>query len=814
MKDKKIKILFAPSDGAGVGHFRSIWPAQQMEKEYSDEIYVEINSDFVSDPNYYKQFDIVHFHRQLGPYDGMQALIAELRKYGVIVIMDIDDYWVPPKTHPLYIAAIKDKLPEKITAAFKLVDYVTTTTDIFAGHIRKYNHNVHVIPNAIDLNHRMWKDVDTKKTDKLRFSWIGGSCFDNKTEILTNEGFKLFKDLNGKETVACLNPSNNNLEFHKPLGYIKKPFNGKLNCGINNLIDYAVTPNHNMYVSLANNLSKKELDFKLIQSQNLTNKNMHFKKDAIWEGVKQDEFEISKIYFNEEPERELEIIHSHSLRKHEGHKKIENRNEKYYSSLKLDMNLWLKFFGFWMAEGWTSSTPGLFQVGVAQTKNNGYLEEMFDTLKKLGFNPTYTKDLRQVRVFDKRLWVYLSQFGKAENKYVPTEILRLCPSQLSIFLEWYLKGDGSQEKGGKRFDKRIEKIVEYNSERKRAYTVSKVLADNIQEICLKLGLISTVTNRGKKNSVLKDGRKLIAQHDAYVISIGSNGIRNKKNPLLKAENQFQIDYNDYVYCVEVPDNIIFVRRNGKTMWCGNSHLNDLEILQPSMNILHNDKSLQEKYQLVMCGYDVRGFMTEVDQDGKHVNTRKILPSETVWNRFEEIFTNNYNPNVISEDYKKYLLKYSNEEYKGADVYKGPYIRRWTLPLTRYGEHYNFCDVCLAPLAENTFNEVKSELKIIEAGLKRKVLIAQDYSVYKELITNGVNGILINKKNNTRGWYEAIKYLINHPEKVKELSDNLYDFVIKRYTLDIVTKQRVEFYKDIIKQKETENQQIPMDANAQ
>lgn len=435
MKDKKIKILFAPSDGAGVGHFRSIWPAQQMEKDFSDEIYVEINSDFVSDPNYYKQFDIVHFHRQLGPYEGMQALVTELKKSGVIVIMDIDDYWIPPKTHPLYIAAIKDKLPEKITSAFKLVDYVTTTTDIYAEHIKKYNHNVHVIPNAIDLNHRMWKNVDTKKTDKLRFSWIGGSCFDNKTEILTNEGFKLFKDLNGKETVACLNPSNNNLEFNKPLGYIKKPFNGKLNCGINNLIDYAVTPNHNMYVSLANNLNKKELDFKLIQSQNLTNKNMHFKKDAIWKGVKQDEFEISKIYFNEEPEKELEIIHSHSLRKYEAHKKIENRNEKYYSSLKLDMNLWLKFFGFWMAEGWTSSTQGLFQVGVAQTKNNGYLEEMFDTLKKLGFNPTYTKDLCQVRVFDKRLWAYLSQFGKAENKYVPTEILRLCPSQLNIFLE-------------------------------------------------------------------------------------------------------------------------------------------------------------------------------------------------------------------------------------------------------------------------------------------------------------------------------------------------------------------------------------------
>jgi len=141
------------------------------------------------------------------------------------------------------------------------------------------------------------------------------------------------------------------------------------------------------------------------------------------------------------------------------------------------------------------------------------------------------------------------------------------------------------------------------------------------------------------------------------------------------------------------------------------------------------------------------------------------------------------------------------------VYTGSYVRRWTLPLTRYGEHYNYCDVCMAPLAENIFNEVKSELKIIEAGLTKKVLIAQDYSVYKKLITNGHNGILINKKNNVRGWYEAIKFLVNNPDKVKEMSQNLYDFVVSRYTLEVVTQNRVNFYKEIIKKRKEESQKI-------
>lgn len=803
MQDKKIKVLMQLSDNAGVGHYRSIWPAQEIEKTYGDEIFVEINLDTPLSLEDYKKFDIVHFHRQLGPWEKLDELTKELRKHGVITVMDLDDYWSVPTTHPMYAATIKEKMSEKITNAFKLVDYVSTTTNIFAKEIQKFNKNTIIIPNGIDMSHRMWQQIDTKKTDKVRVSWIGGSCFSKDTEVLTSEGFKYFKDLNGNEKIACLNPNNNELEYHKPLGYIKKEFNGKLNCGKNNLIEYEVTPNHNMYVSIADSLTQKKLNLNLVQSEKVHGKNMHFKKDAMWNGEDRKEFILSKLYnYQEKVELEMSMSNVYNY-------KIATNSlvaiEKYSNNLTLNMDSWLKFFGFWIAEGWASTTPGLFQVGIAQIKNNGYLEEIYQTLIELGFNPTYTKDLCQVRVFDKRLWTYLSQFGKAENKFIPQEILSLCPRQLNIFLDWYLKGDGSQENGGKRFDKRLTKdgqvrgIVSFNSKRKRAYTVSKKLSDNIQEICLKLGIISTITNRGIRSSTMKDGRKVFGRHDAFVISVGENSIRSRKTPLLKKEDQFQIDYNDFVYCVEVPYNIIYVRKNGKTMWCGNSHMSDLDLITSSMNILMNDTSLKDKFQIVMCGYDVRGFMTEVGPNGEYMNTRKIQPSETIWNKFEEIFTNHYNG--ISPEYKNYLLKYSKEEFKNEDVYLGNYVRRWTLPLTRYGEHYNYCDVCLAPLTETMFNEVKSELKIIEAGLTRKTLIAQDFGIYKELIENGKNGILIPKMDNMRGWYTAIKKVVLDKDYREMLANNLYDFVIDKYTLAAVTKTRVEFYRDIIKKRD-------------
>ena len=816
MSDKKIRILQCPSDLQGVGHMRNIWPAQSLSKHFGDEFEVEINHQPNMDNlSYLKQFDIIHFHRHLGAYETMERVFAELKAAGVTLIMDIDDFWEPPTTHPLYQIVKSEKLTEKIIETIKISDYVTTTTDIFASYIKKYNKNVIVIPNAVDMNHQMWKsEVTPNLTDKCRISWIGGSCYDKNTEILTENGFKFFKDLLKDEKVACLNPNTNELEYHLPNGYIKEKYKGKLQCGKNSTIDYAVSPNHNMYVSVAENLTAKKLNFSLIQSEKVFRKNMHFKKDAIWNGEEQIYFTIPALQENKEI---LDTFKDNDTLCVVVKKK--SVLSKHKTDKIVNMNLWLKFFGFWVAEGWTSSTDGSFQVGVAQKKDNGYLKEIFNTLKELGYNPIYTKDTFQIRVFDKQLWDYLRQFGKAHEKFIPKELLNLPKEQLEIFLDWYLKGDGSKENGGKRFDKRINKdkkqrgIVSYKSERQRGYTTSKALADNIQEICLKIGVVSTITNRGLRNSIMKDGRNVIAKHDAYVISIGSNGIRSRKTPLLKSENQFEIDYNDFIYCVNVPNNIIFIRRNGKTMWCGNSHFHDLKLLEKSMTMLHNNKALEDKFQIVMCGFDIRGNITEIAQDGSR-NTRNITPEETIWLKFEEIFTNKYSHVRDDKEYMKWLKKIKREEYPGE--YTKNYVRRWTLPLTQYGKHYDYCDVCLAPIDSvdvtrtdkgqivnqvNYFNEVKSELKIIEAGMKKKCLIAQDFGIYKQLLTNGENGILID--DNKDGWYKAIRKVIQEPEYRQMLAENLHNFVKDKYELKNVTTFRAEIYKKVLQDKKVE-----------
>ena len=113
--DGKIRILFYNLDSAGVSYFRTITPATELERNHSDEFYVEINPqiDFNNPKtiDYLKTFHIIHYHRQfLGDTNQMLKLAAELRKSGTILMVDIDDYWNLHKNHPFYSMNLEKKM--------------------------------------------------------------------------------------------------------------------------------------------------------------------------------------------------------------------------------------------------------------------------------------------------------------------------------------------------------------------------------------------------------------------------------------------------------------------------------------------------------------------------------------------------------------------------------------------------------------------------------------------------------------------------------------------------------------------------------
>ena len=235
---------------------------------------------------------------------------------------------------------------------------------------------------------------------------------------------------------------------------------------------------------------------------------------------------------------------------------------------------------------------------------------------------------------------------------------------------------------------------------------------------------------------------------------------------------------------------------------GSSHLKDLEILNGVVSKLRSD-NLIDKIQFVLCGFDIRGTHTEIDPVTKQTKTRPIQPWETVWFKYEKIFTDDYK--IISPEYKEFLLKYDQSEY--PNVQNEPYRRVWTKPISTYASNYNLFDISLAPLEENIFNKVKSQLKVIEAGFHHKAIIAQDYGPYKLDLKNAVqygggfdetaNGILIDSRKNHKDWYTSLKKLIQNPELITTLQNNLYETVKDTYSMDKVTENRRELYRKLL-----------------
>ena len=235
---------------------------------------------------------------------------------------------------------------------------------------------------------------------------------------------------------------------------------------------------------------------------------------------------------------------------------------------------------------------------------------------------------------------------------------------------------------------------------------------------------------------------------------------------------------------------------------GSSHIEDLNILRGLAGRVHSDR--RDKYQFVLCGYDLRGSMTVFDERTGKQSQRPIKPKESVWYKYEKLFTDDYK--ILDTDYREELLSFQKKNITG-DL-DSVYRRVWTKPITTYASNYNYFDVSIAPLKEHIFNKVKSQLKVIEAAFHKKALIAQDYGPYTVDCINAVqrggtinpkgNALLVESHKNHKQWVKHIKRLIDNPSLVEDLGEKLHESMAPHYNLKTVTEKRAEWYKELIR----------------
>ena len=238
---------------------------------------------------------------------------------------------------------------------------------------------------------------------------------------------------------------------------------------------------------------------------------------------------------------------------------------------------------------------------------------------------------------------------------------------------------------------------------------------------------------------------------------------------------------------------------------GSSHEKDMDLFNGVVGKLPKD--VLDKMQIVLCGFDTRGTVTIFDKDGTLKQQRPIKPEESVWYRYEQNVTDNYR--IVSPEYRAFLERFvPNLQWPNAS--NEAYRREWTKDISKFATHYRNVDVLIAPLEETEFNAVKSELKFIEAGFTKTAVIASNFGPYTigsknmfkfggEIDMDG-NCILVDKRKAHKDFVKAIKKLVDNPELITTLQNNMHETVKDKYDIRNVTDKRAAWYKEIVQLK--------------
>ena len=329
-------------------------------------------------------------------------------------------------------------------------------------------------------------------------------CYDRKTEILTDNGWRFFKDLNKSDKVGQVDILTRRLSFAKPKKIISYEFKGKMAQVKSLSVDLLVTPDHRFcYTSEWSFYNKKERNnWRISPIAQLMDKYIVIPRACNWAGKNCNKVNIGKH--------------------------------------KLNFSDFVKLFGIWVSEGCTTNAGKRKFFVVSQSPSSKHFPAIVSLFNKLGVKYIKCKSGRtvQFRIEGRDFYQFFKRFGKSGDKYIPKIIKNASSNYLKLFLDWYIKGDGHiKRNGGFHLVSKSEKLI-----------------DDLQEVCIKLGI-----------GCSKYSRKGHFRMETHRTKAGADKWYSKLRPC----NFSFKNYMGRVYCVSVPKGLLLVRRNGRVAICGN-----------------------------------------------------------------------------------------------------------------------------------------------------------------------------------------------------------------------------------------------------
>jgi LAGLIDADG-like domain len=384
--------------------------------------------------------------------------------------------------------------------------------DVEAAFRRKYQeHDIAAAPRILGV------DVARDGDDK---------CFDDITEVLTNEGWKPFSALDGHEKVLSVPPNGKEASW-QPIDEIHcYDFDGKMNLLEKKHLNFCVTDNHNL---LVRRNPKSDL-YKLAPYKSLPREFL-IREESSWSGTSPETISFRSV-------------------KAMPHGGVAERQWDF------SYRDWATLLGWFVSEGSVYQERrhcGRLNTSIAQNPGKKQ-EEIKELLMRMGIRHNIATKKNALLFSINPIGRYLLEncgVG-APNKRVPAEIKNGSPETIRAFLDAFLKGDGTCNARGKG----------------RTYTTSSPgLADDIQEMLAKLGCAGTLRRLERKGSTfLIEGRVAMRGHDTFLIYERSNF----SGKTVRKRDVQQVHYTGKIWCVSTRFKSIYVRRAGVPMWSGNS----------------------------------------------------------------------------------------------------------------------------------------------------------------------------------------------------------------------------------------------------
>lgn len=377
------------------------------------------------------------------------------------------------------------------------------------------------------------------------------ACYTPEHEVLTKSGWVAICDLTMDHEVASL--VDHALVYQKPSALQEYDFNGQLYNLDSNHVSLTVTDNHRMYVS-----HRGKREYHLEEAKDVYRKRLYYKKNVdVWQPDLTDPNIPSEL-----------IIENGKITKFE-FPECED-NGRTFDKYVVNIDDWLMFFGIWLAEGYVAGNNN----GVRISANKDRVKSILDMVcNNMGLNISKIMDKKEDiephswRIYNRQMIKYMEKYSiGAINKELPYWVYYLSREQCRTLIHGMCLGDGH-----------IMKMCK--NQPWRYGTSSSKLADGFQMLCLHAGYSSNKCLKELKGSshIGPKGKPITLNANAWQLSIIDKQNEPMVNKYLKKNDQSGaldswIDYCGKVYCCTVPrgDGIIYVRKNGKPVWCGQS----------------------------------------------------------------------------------------------------------------------------------------------------------------------------------------------------------------------------------------------------